>query len=330
MGLRVGWILGEHMARTIDIAVPEELTDGLVDEIATVTGVISLRVQRSISLKPPGDVISVDATSQGLHEILRRLDARGLTQEPKVSIRTSEPLSICSPGKMEVIVTDDSEGSWEEMEREIARESNMTINGLIVMALAGIIAALGISSNALHLVIGAMVIAPGFEPITRIALGVVTRSRAFRHGVTDSLKGYLALIAGAALITLLMKARGSSPITGEASYLPPATLANYWQQLTVSSLLVSAAASIAGAVLIAANRAVLTAGVMIALALVPSAALVGMALADGNPGVAARAGLRLLIEVGLVALLSMLVLYWKRLQMGRGRVIGDERKHAGL
>ena len=312
------------MARSLDITVPPDTTDQLLDELRTLEGVLSLRVQRGISLQPPGDVVSIDATSPAIHEIMRRLDHRGLASQSAVSIATSDRLSMLSPASMKQIVTDDTEATWEEMEMSIAKGSNMTLNGLAVMAIAGMVAAWGVASSALHLVIGAMVIAPGFEPITRIALGVVSRKRAWRQGVIDTLKGYAVLIAAAAAAAMLLRMLGKSPLPGEASYFLPGTLQSYWTTITAASLLVSAVASIAGAVLIAAHRAVLTAGVMIALALVPSAAIVGMSLTEADFETARQAAARLLIDIALVLSCSLLVFLWKRLHIQRRDLAGQQ------
>lgn len=75
----------------------------------------------------------------------------------------------------------------------------MTAGKLGVMATAGFLAGLGLVSGTLHLVIGAMVIAPGFEPFSRLALGLIEGSRAWQRGLLDIAKGYAALAAGAAL-----------------------------------------------------------------------------------------------------------------------------------
>jgi uncharacterized membrane protein len=189
----------------------------------------------------------------------------------------------------------------------------MTVNGLAVMSLSGVLAAIGLSNNALHLVIGAMVIAPGFEPLTRISLGAMAGSRSVvRRGLAQTFAGYLALMLGAALAILLMRLLGKWPPGTESSYLPPMQLLPYWSSIEGSSIIVSVAASIGGAVLIAANRAVLTAGVMIALALIPSAAMIGMAAASLDVAMGLKGLLRWAIEVALVLGLSAVVFAWKR------------------
>lgn len=59
--------------------------------------------------------------------------------------------------------------TWEELELSIGEDSTMTLDRTIVMFSAGI----GLLTGALHVVIGAMVIAPGFQPFARFVLGVI-------------------------------------------------------------------------------------------------------------------------------------------------------------
>ncbi|WP_266206218.1 DUF389 domain-containing protein [Pontibacter kalidii] len=300
------------MPRKVEITLPSAQTDNVLDEIRGIKEVISLRLQRGVSLTPPGDVISLEVTDHSLHSLMQLLDRKKMLQNPEVSLTTSQPLSIVSQPSSLEITNDTSEATWEEMQSMISRESNMTTNGLMTMVLSGIIAVVGISTNALHLVVGAMVVAPAFEPIVRIPLGLITSNIAWRRGVTDTLKGYAVLIAAAALTTFVLQALGQETLDGKASYLAEGALLSYWTSISVSSALVSAAAGLAGALVIAAHKSVLTAGVMIALALIPSAALMGMALAAGEWNIAEQAALRWLLDVTLVAVFSAIVFLWKK------------------
>lgn len=300
------------MPRIVEVTVAPSDTERLLDDLGQARGVIGVRLQRGASVSPPGDVVSITITNRGLHPLVAALQSRGIGQS-QGSLTTSGPLSVVAPGHADAVSSDTSEASWEEMEQEIARESNMTANGLAVMSLSGVLAAVGLSNNALHFVIAAMVIAPGFEPLTRISLGAVAGSRSvIRRGLVQTVTGYLALMLGAALATLLMRLLGKWPPGAESSYLPPLQLLPYWSTIEGPSILVSVAASIGGAVLIAANRAVLTAGVMIALALIPSAAMIGMAAASLDIAMGLKGLLRWAIEAALVVGLSAVVFAWKR------------------
>lgn len=305
------------MPRRVEIAVASDRTEALVERISALDGLIGLRVQPGVSRRPPGDVVTLDITNRGLPELVRLLSKHGVGSSADGSFSTSEPISVVSSSSAAEIVHDVSEATWEEMEVVIAKNSNMTRTAVLVMAISGAVATIGIATNALHVVIGAMLIAPGFQPIVRVALGIAGGGGAWRRGIVHTLQGYLALAAGAAATALLFPTLGKSPIGGEASYLPAGVLVSYWTTLTVPSLVVTTVAGAAGALLIATNRAILTAGVMVALALVPGAAIAAMALVAGEPGVAASGALRWAVEVVLVLLTALLVLLWKKSRVQR-------------
>lgn len=309
------------MSRTIEITVPANRTENLIAQIQQVDGIVSMRVQRGVSIQPPGDVLTVETTNRSLHPLMQTLYEGGIGQAPGTSVTTSEPTTIVTSAFAEAIVCDTSEATWEEMETVIAKESNMTLNSLLLMAISGVFAAVGLATSTLHYVIAAMVVAPGFEPIVRISLGLVTRSRSWRRGLVDSLESYAALIAGAAATAFLLRLLGQSPLHGQGTYLPAGILVSYWTSLTVSTLLVTIAASVAGALLIMVNRSVLTAGVMIALALIPSAALVGMALVAGDWNLLSKSLLRWTVDSGAVLILSAVVFAWKQVRLGQRKMM---------
>jgi hypothetical protein len=302
------------MPRTIEITVPPTRTDGLQKELEDVAGVLGLQVQRGTSIRPPGDVITVQATGDGLRASLKLLQERGVGMDTSSSIVTAAPVGVISPHWEKALPGESSDALWEEMETQLAKESNMGFNGLALMCLSGFIAALGIHTNALHLVIGAMAIAPGFGPIVRLGLGIVAGNAGWRTGLWHAAKGYATMMVAAAAAALLLRALGMIEIGEAASYLEGRALVSYWTSITATGLAVSAAAGVAGVIVIAANRSVLTAGVMIALALVPTVVISAMALVTGELTIAGRGMLRFLIEVGFVLVASLAVLAWKRLR----------------
>lgn len=305
------------MPRRVEISVEPGAAEPLVERISGLDGLIGLRVQPGISRKPAGDLISVEVTNRALPALIHLLDEAGVGSTPAGSFSTSEPSSVVSSTSSEEIATDVSESSWEEIEGVIATNSNMTANAMGVMAIAGVLATIGIATNALHVVLAAMLIAPGFQPIVRIALGIVAKGAARRRGLQHTAQGYMALAGGAAAAALFLQAIGKSPLGGEASYLPAGVLISYWTTLTVPSLVVTAVGGIAGALLVAADRAVLTAGVMVALALVPGAAIAALATVSGDFALAGKGALRWGIEAAVVLLTALAVLAWKRRSVHR-------------
>lgn len=307
------------MARIVSITVPPELADELIPEFDGVGQVAGIQRQRGASVAPPGDVLSVLVPNRSLHPLLLLLDRFEVGKRPGTSYTLSEPMALVERDTVPTLLRESTEAPWEEVEQLLARESNMTVNGLLLMAVAGALAAMGISTGALHIVIAAMVIAPGYEPLTRLALGLVAGGSAVRRGLEDTLKAYGSLLLGATFATLVLPALGVTPLVGPDKYLSSESLVSYWTSLEPGSLLLSLIAAAAGAILVSINQTVLTAGVMIGLALIPAAALAGTALVSGAPSLAGQALLRWALDVLLVLLASLAVLGWKHHTIQKGR-----------
>lgn len=296
------------MARKIDITVSPENTKAILSDINKLDGLINLQVIKGVSVSPPGDVVSVTIVTRYLQDLMRLLDKHGLGTKSGPSIMTSEPDSVVDSERSREIDRDWIEATWEEMETIISKDSNANSMLMILVATSGILAAVGIATNAIHIVIGGMLVAPGFMPLMRITLGFVCNcEKVWKKGLLDTFLIYLVLIITAALTAILMKALGSDPLPGKADYYQlTKSLLSYWTTVTPASVIASAAASLAGAVLIATKRSVFTSGVMIGLALVPSAAIMGMALVVGDVTSAAQAGIRWLTDVALIIFISYL------------------------
>jgi hypothetical protein len=308
--------------RIIDLTIPVADTDAFVADVRAVEP-LGLRLQRGSSLQPPGDVVTLEVRNEQLGEVMRIADRYGLGERGGVTMSTSVPLSVVAPSE-QALSREIGATTWEELELSIGEDSTMTLDRTTVMAIAGLIAGLGIVSGTLHLVIGAMVIAPGFQPFARFVLGVINRSGAWRGGLVDAGRAYGALLAGASAAALLSQVFGAGPLdAGDDSYLAAEPLVDYWTTLTWTGVAVGGAAAICGGILVSLNRTVLTAGVMVALALVPTATLVPMALVAGDPGLSLAAAVRFLVEAALVLAGTTVVFLLKR-RRDRRRVSDGE------
>lgn len=300
------------MSRNIQVSLPSEHTNKLLQKIQNLDGLIGLRVHRNVSLQPKGDVLDFDLINPEVNNFLLLMEKEGLLNNEEVSVTTNQPTSILSRSSSEKILTESHETSWEDVLKNLLHESNMSFNTQVVMFISGIIAAIGISTNTLHVVIGAMLIAPGFEPVSRLAMGLVTKHRDWKRGGMDILKGYGVLIIGAIVGGLIVKILDKDVIPGTSSYLPAGVLPEYWTSITATSVLVSIVAAVAGGIIIMTNKSLLTAGVMVALALIPAATLIGLGLIEANYALMGTAFIRLLLELLIVAICTGAVFLWKR------------------
>lgn len=300
------------MSRNIQVTLPSEYTDRILPKIKRFDGLIGLRLQKNISIEPPGDVLDFDVINSQVTPCMKMLEDEGLLLREDVSITTSKPTSVISKSKSKEILSETHETSWEDILKNLLHQSDMNLNSYLVMFCAGVVAAIGISSNSLHTVIGAMLIAPGFEPISRAVLGLVTNHRDWRKGTLDTITGYGVLIAGGLAGGVIAGFFIEDVLPGTATYLDRGSLVDYWMGFSAISITVSIFASFVGGIIIMTNKSILTAGVMVALALIPTAALVGMWLLEGNLESAGIALLRLLLEIFIVALLTGGVFLWKK------------------
>ena len=308
------------MSRNIQVTLPSERTEDILPKIQGLKGLIGLKVHRNISVQPEGDVLDLDLLNSEVNGLLILLEREGLLNHEKVSITTSRPTNVISMSHSNAILGETHESSWEDMLQDLLQESSMNLNTMLLMLFSGFLAAVGISTNSIHIVIGAMLIAPGFEPISRFVMGLVAGHKDWKNGGLDILKGYSILIIGGITGASAMKFFGIEVLPGSSSYLPAGVLVDYWTKFSTSSLVISSIASLAGGIIIMTNKSILTAGVMVALALIPAATLIGMGLVEGNPETARTAFLRLATEIALVAFFTGAIFLWKRFTTQKRRM----------
>jgi hypothetical protein len=294
------------MPKVVEIVLKSQQAKEIIPQIKKLPGVIGLRVQAGVSIQPPGDVISVTMVNRHAGALFQLLDEKGWVQQGSASVTTNMPLSVVSRTAAEELARDASVSSWEEMETVMGKESNTTLWVLLLMGLSGALAVAGLATDALHLVIAAMIIAPGFVPLVRISMGIASGTPGWRRGLIDLGKGYLALLVGAALTTAVLLALNVAPYSGDPAYLTSGgILVDYWSTITSTSILVSLVASLAGAILVSTNRSELTAGVMVALSLVPAAVFVALGAVTGQWEIARIGLLRWFVEAAIVFSVSL-------------------------
>jgi len=294
--------------RSLTISMPTEDAVNLVEELSSFDGILTLSRQAQASVVPPGDVVTVEVLDRRIPQLFALLNRYGAGTDDSVSVTTSEPTVVVSASSAAELASDPSSASFEEVEGLLERESTMGVNKVAAMIAAGAIAAAGLLTNSVHLVIGAMVIAPGFEPFLKVALRVSGPTRSFRRGFFDIGVGWVALLAGAAAGAVILRLAGISPDLALGGYLAQGTLVDYWRTLTWSDTLVAVVAAAAGTILVIANRALLTGGVMIALGLVPGATLLGIAAMEADPSLAADGALRWAHDALIVTIVGTAVL----------------------
>ena len=295
------------MPRTIQVTVPSTRTDTLLERVRGLGGVVGLSLQRGASLDPPGDVLTLQTTNDGLRAVFRVLSAFDVIDGG--SVTTSEPHSLNSRAYARQGDREGDETVWEELSQFLRGQSNLATNFLWLMLLSGAVAGVGFWADQTTLLYAAQLLAPHVEPLLRLPMGVISaRPSASLRGLLAASAGYGLLAAGSALTFALLRAL--DPAAPDA--LGERSLVQLYASVTPSSVLVSVVAGTASAFVVASQRTVLLSGVYLALALVPGMSLVGAALAAGDLALAGRALAVWAVPAGSVVVLGGLVLTLKR------------------
>ena len=195
-------------------------------------------------------------------------------------------------------------------EELIARAEEMAPNlstFLIMTGVSAIIAATGLLQNSAAVIIGAMVIAPLMGPAMAASVGTVVNDPALAYrGIRFQVAGIILAILCAAVFAWIIK---------QTSIIPPGlditSIPEVQQRLAPDflSLVVAVGAGVAAVVSLARGVSSVLVGAMIAVALVPPAATVGLGMAWGEPLVMLGSGVLLLVNVISINLVALFV-FW--------------------
>ena len=302
------------MHRTIEIKAPPETVDSLLQDLLREDHIVSMSRQRGTSVQPPGcDVVVLHALNRDTDAVMRAV-ARAAARHPgPFSVATAELASLSDPEHQHAIDRDVDEALWEEMEAGLRHQGRVTPNFLALMTLGGAIAAAGLFAHdpaeRAIATVAAAILAPGFEPLAKVPLGLVLRRwEVAKLGVISTLAGYAALMAGGAAAFLLLRALGAA----DAAALAAAPTAEQLAHPPATDLVVSICGAFAGLVIQAAYRRSVIAGALVAMRLIDAAAIVGAALAAGLPGLALQGLQRFGFEAGLIGLAGLIVFWVKQ------------------
>jgi uncharacterized hydrophobic protein (TIGR00271 family) len=186
--------------------------------------------------------------------------------------------------------------AWVEVLGEARRQARPLARYFVLMAVAGVVAGLGVIKGNAILVVGAMAVSPDLLPLCSVCVGLVGRRRRLTRRALATLLLGLALVGVmASLTTLLLELTGiiSRDLVLGAGGLSGLAETDY------STVLVALVAGVA-AMLSFETRASAAVGVAISVTTIPASAYWGVALGTGQAEGAAGALLVLGVNVCLL------------------------------
>jgi uncharacterized hydrophobic protein (TIGR00341 family) len=208
---------------------------------------------------------------------------------------------------------EEESGNGKRIAREelVARASEMapTIRPYVLMtAVSAIVATAGLLLDSPAVVVGSMVIAPLIGPAMAASVGTVVDDPELAvRGIKLQALGGVVAIGSAAVFALLIRTTNVVPLSADEVF----AIGEVNERLApdVLSLVIALGAGAAGAVSLASGVSSALVGVMIAAALVPPTAVVGIGIAWGEPATVLGSGVLVLVNILAINLVALVVLW---------------------
>jgi len=184
----------------------------------------------------------------------------------------------------------------EALYGEVERNARINLNYLVLVILSTVVAAIGLVENNVAVIIGAMVIAPLLGP--NLALGLSTAlgdTTMMKKSVLTLSTGVVIAVGLSTLIGALWPADVSSPELLSRT------------DVGLDSIALALASGAAAALSLTTGLSSTLVGVMVAVALLPPAATIGLMLGHGDTAHAMGAAMLLAVNIVSVNLASKLV-----------------------
>jgi uncharacterized hydrophobic protein (TIGR00271 family) len=283
--------------------------------------------------KPEGDVILCDVAREDASVLVSDLRELDIDKDGSIAIehidsaisafaQAAENAAAGHPGDAVV---------WEEVEARTSE--NIELNGVFLafMALACMIAAVGIYLDSPILIVGSMIVGPEFGPIAGLCVAIVQRRpEVARRSLRALIIGFPVGITAAFLLALFINGAGLTPTDFVADRHP---LTDFISHPDGFSALVAVTAGCAGMLSLTSAKSGALIGVLVSITTIPAAANIGVAAAYGEWSEWAGAMLQLTVNVTGIILAGVATLYVQRrfyVRRRRKHLDDNARASAGL
>ncbi|MCC5845338.1 MAG: TIGR00341 family protein [Verrucomicrobia bacterium] len=244
-------------------------------------------------------LVSKDHLQNTLDTLENLLGAQPTAKVVVLDVETSLPKSDDKKREQEQSATSSRETLYEE----ISQSAVCNRNHLLLVALSTVVAAIGLMEDNVAVIIGAMVIAPLLGPNLALSLAISLGD------ISLIRKAFLTSTAGVMLAIALSYLMGTFiPLEDPGVELMTRTHAG------VSSATLALASGAAAALSLTTGLSSVLVGVMVAVALLPPAATLGIFLGQGEIHLATGAGILLGINVVCVDIAGNIVFWLKRIR----------------
>jgi uncharacterized hydrophobic protein (TIGR00271 family) len=315
------------------IVVPSHDAEHVLNLLNASPSVINLIYLAGAAQKPEGDVILCDVAREDASIIVSDLKEFGIHEKGSIALEQidSEISEAAKRAEKAAAGAPSDAVVWEEVESRTSENTELSASFLLFMALACLIASVGILLDSPILIIGAMVVGPEFGPIAGLCVAAVQRrGDLVKRSLLPLVIGFPLGISAAFLFSLAIRGLDLTPSGFSAENHP---LTQFISHPDEFSFIVAIFAGTAGMLSLTSAKSGALVGVLISVTTIPAAANIGLAAAygDGDEWLGAIAQLAVNLSAILLAGIVTLFIQRKLYQRRRRAHLHDEaRELAGL
>jgi uncharacterized hydrophobic protein (TIGR00271 family) len=315
------------------IVVPNHQSGHVLDLLQNTPSVCNLIFLERAAQRPEGDVILCDVAREDASVIISDLRELNVDEEGSIAIEDVDSHISDAAKRAE----EAAEGLptdavvWEEVESRTSENVELSASFLAFMVVATLIAAVGILTDQIILIIGAMVVGPEFGPLAGFCVAVVhRRGDLAKRSLIALVVGFPLAITASFLLTLFLDAIGEIPSNFSQDDHP---FTQFISNPDHFSVIVAALAGTAGVLSLTSAKSGALVGVLISVTTIPAAANIGVAAAGGDVDEWLGAMEQLAINLSAIVVAGIAVLYLQRslyVRRRRAHLHHEAREIAGL
>lgn len=290
------------------LTVPDDLLDTVMSELRDWPGIAHLIEIPHVSVTPPGALVLCDVAQSTSNDLIEWLQDHDVHKRGSIVIeRLDAVVSDAAQDAEESLDLPNADALiWEEVEAEAREGSELNASFIVFIAVAAVIAVVGIILDSPILIVAAMVVGPEYGPIAAVCVSAARArwSAAGRALVTLTL-GFGVATLSAVIASVMFRWLSLAP-TGYT--LGDRSLTAFIAKPDTLSAIVAALAGTIGMLSFTESRSGALIGVLVSVTTIPAVANIGASAAYGEwsqfKGSAAQLGINVagLLVFGLITI----------------------------
>ena len=161
------------------LVVPADLAEQVLALLGSLSSALNLIHLPEAVRAPEGDLVLVDVAREDASTVIRRLQELGLGERGTIAtIEIDAAVSELALAAEQAAAGSPADAVvWEQVEARTSETAVLSGSFLAFMILATLIAAVGIVTDSIILIIGAMIVGPEFGPLAGLCVALVQRRR---------------------------------------------------------------------------------------------------------------------------------------------------------